>query len=96
MSSINQTVEIYGQKVTNGALIVAVLGSIFGLVLILNGFLVAGIVTLITYSVASYTINCVVLGECNKWAIFLTLGNSLMIIISLYGLLTTKTNLKKK
>ncbi len=95
MSGINKTVEIYGQKITYGALTVAILGLIIGSLFLFNGIFTLGILSLLMYASASFTINCVVLGECNKWAVILVMANVLTAISSIAGAIGLSKGLKK-
>jgi len=70
-----KTITIGSLTISQQAFIVAITGLVVGLVLLVTlpkGFKVLGLISILTSFVASYNVNCTLVGQCVVWAWVLT------------------------
>jgi hypothetical protein len=91
-----KTITIGSLTISRQSFIIAVSGIIAGIILMIvlpGAAKVTGLFTILVFFMASYNVNCTLVGHCNTWAWILTFGailNAIMYIVVFVGVATRK------
>ena len=70
--SADRIITVGSLKITLPAFINTITALLVGIFLVFKGQAMLGLIIMLTMLVNSYSINCMVVGHCNTWALVLT------------------------